>query len=129
MIYSSTTHNITVTVESSYEVEASKPSIRKHVHSYHVTITNNSDNTVQLLRRKWFIKNTENEINVVEGEGVIGLQPILAPEEIHKYQSWSILSTPIGLMSGRFQMMNTLSNEMFWIEIPEFDLVAPFTLN
>jgi ApaG protein len=129
MIYSITTHNITVSVESTYEIDASKPSLRKHVHSYRVTITNNSGNTVQLLRRKWYIKNTENETKIIEGEGVIGLQPILAPDEVHQYQSWSILTTAIGMMSGHYQMLNTLTDEMFLVDIPEFDLVAPFTLN
>lgn len=129
MIYSITTHNITVSVETRYEYEASRPAERKYIFVYYIKITNNSNETVQLLSRKWCIKNTENSIKVIEGDGVIGEQPVLSPGLSHQYRSWSILATPIGEMTGKYKMINVDTQQEFWIDIPEFDLVTPFVLN
>lgn len=129
MIYQATTHDITVQIETRFEVEASKPSQDKYLHSYFVTIINESSDTVQLLRRKWFIQNTRNQTKVIEGDGVIGEQPILNPGEKHQYKSWSPIATPIGKMYGQYKMINVSSREMFWVDIPKFDLIAPFKLN
>jgi ApaG protein len=129
MIYSITTHNITVSVEAQYEYEASRPAERKYIFIYYVKITNNGKDTVQLLSRRWSIKNIENSIKVIEGDGVIGEQPILEPGQSHQYRSWSIIATPIGLMTGKYKMVNLTTQKEFWVDIPEFDLVTPFKLN
>ncbi len=129
MIYQASTRDIKVQVETRFEIDASKPSQDKYLHSYFVTIINESSNTVQLLRRKWMIKNTRNQTKVIEGDGVIGEQPILHPGDKHHYKSWSPIATPIGQMYGQYKMLNTSTQEVFWIDIPRFDLIAPFKLN
>ncbi len=123
------THRIRVTVISNYEAEISLPNKDKYVHSYHVTIENQGFHKVQLLRRHWIITDANNVVREVKGEGVIGLQPILNPEEIHQYQSWSPVPTPIGKMKGSYLMKNLEDDSLFEVEVPEFSLVADFKLN
>lgn len=126
---SATTRGITVQVESRYEKAASKPSLGRFVHSYMVRIQNDSDHTIQLLRRHWYIADSDTTMREVDGEGVIGQQPILRPGEGFSYTSWSPLTTAIGKMSGTYLMMYTHTEERFEIEIPEFKLIAEFVLN
>jgi len=124
-----TTNRIRISVMARYEAEVSMPDKNKFVHSYHVTIENQGFTTVQLIRRHWVILDSDNVKREVKGEGVIGLQPVLKPEESHHYQSWSPLNTPIGKMSGTFLMQNLEDNSYFKVEIPDFSLIADFKLN
>ena len=124
-----TTHGIQVTVISKYHEEHSKPSSNKYVHSYDVTITNFSGLDVQLISRHWIIKDANGKIREVKGDGVIGLQPILAPEESHSYTSWCPLSTPVGKMGGSYVMIRKADNSIFEVTIPEFKLIADFKMN
>ena len=123
------THGIEVSVEALYQRDYSRPVRNRFVFSYKVRIFNLREDTVQLLRRKWQIFDSAGYIREVEGEGIIGKQPILKPEESHEYESWSPLSTPMGKMSGSFIMLSQETNEEFTVIIPEFRLIAPFKLN
>lgn len=126
---SATTHGIQVSVVPHYHDEMSKPSLNKYVHSYMVTIKNLSGLDVQLISRQWFITDANGKVREVQGDGVIGLQPKLEPEESHSYQSWCPLSTPVGKMSGSYMMIRTVDNSVFEVEIPEFKLIANFKMN
>lgn len=124
-----TTKGITVAVESKYEERASNPDLYKYIFSYQVMIENNSDRTVQLIDRHWIIMDADNVMREVKGPGVIGQQPILAPGEYHTYSSWSVIKTPIGKMTGLYNMKAVITDEMFSVEIPEFKLIADFVYN
>ncbi len=124
-----TTKGITIQVVSEYSQEHSKPSYKKFVHSYHINIINDSEHTVQLLRRHWYIHDSDQTIREVEGSGVIGEQPIIRSGDNHTYLSWSALHTTIGKMHGNYTMINLDTNEKFTVEIPEFPLVADHKLN
>jgi ApaG protein len=65
----------------------------------------------------------------VEGQGVIGQQPIINENTSHNYQSGTSLTSPIGRMRGYYIMFNMETEEEFKVYIPEFDLIAPFVLN
>ncbi|MBI5916409.1 MAG: ApaG domain, partial [Bacteroidetes bacterium] len=65
----------------------------------------------------------------VEGEGVVGLQPVLSQGESHQYTSWCPLMTDTGKMYGEFQMVRLLDEAIFSVKIPEFKLTPPFKLN
>jgi ApaG protein len=65
----------------------------------------------------------------VEGEGVVGVQPLLAPTESYQYVSGSNLRTEIGKMYGTYQMENQLNKKQFEVKIPEFQMIVPFKLN
>ena len=124
-----TTHGVQVTVTSKYHEEHSKPSMGKFVHSYDVTITNFSGLDIQLISRHWIINDANGKVREVKGDGVIGLQPNLAPEESHAYTSWCPLSTPVGKMGGSYVMIRKADNSIFEVTIPEFKLVANFKMN
>ena len=126
---SATTQGIEVTVLPQYHEEMSKPSLNKYVHSYKIRITNKSGLEVQLISRHWIITDSNSKIRNVEGQGVIGQQPILSPDDSHHYKSWCPLSTPEGKMSGTFTMIRTIDNSAFLVEIPEFRLIANFKNN
>jgi len=106
-----TTKGITIQVVSQYAAEHSKPSYKKFVHGYHVNIINDSENTVQLLRRHWYIHDSDQTIREVEGSGVIGVQPVIRPGENHTYQSWSALHTAIGKMHGHYTMKDLATDQ------------------
>ena len=123
------TKGIRVSVENSYQPQYSNPLASKHIFAYRVTIENLSPATVQLLRRQWEIIDSNGIHRQVEGEGVIGQQPILEPGETHQYVSWCHLNTGMGRMNGAYQMQDKYSKEVFFVKIPVFDLVAPFQMN
>ncbi|MBK8655032.1 MAG: Co2+/Mg2+ efflux protein ApaG [Haliscomenobacter sp.] len=124
-----TTNDIRVSVETAYQAHYSNPLENKFIFAYRITIENLGRQTVQLLRRRWIITESTGEAREVEGEGVIGRQPVLQPGESHQYVSWSHISTGLGKMAGAYQMIHSDSQEAFTAEIPEFQLVAPFLLN
>lgn len=123
------TQGIKISVECQYESGQSDPGLNRYIFSYHVTIENQSDITVQLLKRHWKIQDSSFMVRVVEGDGVIGHQPILEPGALHSYTSWSPLSTPIGKMNGYYIMEELMSGKQFEVQIPEFKLIAKFILN
>ncbi|HHS95112.1 MAG TPA: Co2+/Mg2+ efflux protein ApaG [Phaeodactylibacter sp.] len=124
-----TTNGITISVESFYQHEHSNVRLHKYVYSYRITIQNKSNTTVQLLRRHWFIQDSLGPKKEVEGDGVIGKQPILHPGESHQYTSWTILHSDIGKMYGTYLMHTRPKGKSLYVRIPEFKLIAPFRLN
>ena len=123
------THGIKISVSSKYEKEASNPTLKRYIHSYHIKIENLSNKRVQLLSRYWLITDGDGTKREVKGEGVIGEQPKLYPGDIHSYSSWSPLSFPAGKMKGHYIMKDLDSNEHFQVDIPEFRLIASFKEN
>lgn len=129
MEYQKVTSGIKVVVKPRFERIAMVDKHLQHIFSYEVHIENNSDKTVQLLKRKWIIQNTLGDKRLVEGHGVIGKQPILAPGDAHSYTSWTPLITPIGKMKGHYLMQQTEQKRMMKVVVPEFLFCADFTLN
>ncbi len=123
------THNIIVQAESKYEEQHSIPHIHKYVHSYHIVIINQTNDPVQLLSRHWFVVNAYGETREIQGLGVIGRQPIIAPGESHEYDSWSPINTEIGKMYGTFTMKKASEKSLFEVVIPEFSLNANSVYN
>jgi ApaG protein len=117
------THGIRVEVLSQYSPENSQPQQGGWVFQYTVRITNQSEETVQLLNRHWIITDAFDRTEEVQGPGVIGQQPMLAPGESFKYSSWCPLKTPSGMMRGTYQMSRQ-SGDPFDIEIAPFALKA-----
>jgi ApaG protein len=97
--------------------------------SYHITIENTGDYTVQLLRRHWYIYNGNGTMTEVEGEGVIGQQPILEPGEKHSYTSGCNLPTNMGKMCGKYLMVRLFDQKQFYVTIPEMTMIVPHLLN
>ncbi|MCP4438109.1 MAG: Co2+/Mg2+ efflux protein ApaG [Aureispira sp.] len=123
------TAGIKVSVEAMYQPTYSKPLDNEYMYAYRVTIENLSNKTVQLLRRHWYIWDSNGLAREVEGEGVVGEQPVLEPEESHQYISGCPLRTDIGKMHGAYQMKRLEDGHLFYIDIPSFKLIPPFKHN
>jgi len=118
------TNGIRVTVKSRYEPNHSLPSKDQYVFSYAILIENDSDYTVQLLRRHWYIYDSLLSKREVEGDGVVGQQPILMPGESHRYTSWCPFSSEIGMMKGHFEMIRKSDDKKFVVQVPDFTMTA-----
>ncbi len=127
-INSCTTNGIKISVETFYQVEYSRPLENKYIFAYRITIDNVGEFTAQLMRRHWFIYDSNGVMREVEGEGVIGVQPILPPQGTHQYVSWCHLFTDIGKMNGYFTFVQQ-NGELFKVTIPEMNMAAPFKMN
>ena len=123
------TQGIKVTVETEYQPSYSSPSQYHYVFTYRITIENQSDHTIQLLRRHWQIFDAGLVKREVEGEGVVGQQPVLEPGQSHQYVSGCNLKSGIGKMKGVFTMEKLVDGKIIKVTIPEFTMVAPFKLN
>ena len=124
-----TTRGIKISVHSRDEADYSKPTENQYVFSYRIRIENISPRTVQLLRRHWYITDSMGFTREVEGEGVIGKTPIIAPGEIHVYDSWCPLSSPLGLMKGTYLMLLVDEQEYFDAVVPRFPLESTVVMN
>lgn len=118
------TEGIKVTVEATYQAEFSSPHQHHFVFTYKVNIENNSPNTMQLMRRKWEIFDAGDSSKTVEGDGVVGQQPILEPGNKHEYVSGCNLKSGLGKMRGSYFMEKLFDGRQIEVKIPEFQLIA-----
>jgi ApaG protein len=123
------TKGIKISITSNFEGKRYQNLRMYHVFSYSITIENQSSDTVQLLSRHWNIFDALNNIEIVEGEGVIGEKPILKPKEKYTYTSHCLLNSAIGSMNGFYHMINFSSSKKFKVQIPTFQLMVPATFN
>ena len=120
----SITRGIRVAVAPSYDPEQSDPALSRYLFRYRISITNESPIHVKLLSRHWIIVDADGERHEVEGEGVIGRQPELAPGGSFIYASFCPLQTPWGTMEGMYTM-RAQGGEVFDIEVGRFYLALP----
>ena len=123
------TRGIKISVLTSFEGTYFKNYKIHFAFSYCVTIENQSKDSVQLNTRHWEIYDALNNLEVVDGEGVIGKKPVIKPGESYTYSSGCLLSSPLGAMKGYFNMVNFTSTRSFRVTIPTFKLSAPFAIN
>jgi len=123
------TQGIKVTVETEYQPSYSSPSQYHYVFTYRITIENQSEYTIQLLRRHRHIYDAGFTSREVEGEGVVGVQPTLSPGEKYQYVSGCNLRTEMGRMHGTYQMENLNNKKFFDVNIPAFEMFVPFKNN
>ncbi len=123
-----TTRGICVRVSAKYSPEHSDPPRQLWRFIYTVTITNESNDQVQLISRHWVITDAANHIEEIKGLGVVGRQPTLHPGESFEYSSNCPLRTPFGTMHGTYQMVAADGNR-FDATIAEFTLSGPYTLH
>jgi ApaG protein len=120
---------VTVSVETFFQPEYSNPLNSEFMFAYRITLENNNTFPVQLLRRHWYIFDSNAEHREVEGEGVIGVQPKIHPGEKYQYVSGCNLRSEIGKMHGYYVMENIHNKQTFQINIPVFEMVVPSKLN
>jgi len=123
-----TTDGVTVRVSVSYLPEQSEPERGRWFWAYHIRLENEGTETVQLLTRHWVITDGRGARHSVEGEGVVGEQPVIEPGASFDYVSGCPLATPSGAMQGNYRMVRE-DGAIFDVEIPRFSLFAPAVLN
>lgn len=121
-------YQITVEAVAQYAPEHSAPDENRYVFAYQITITNSGDCPAKLVRRHWTIRDADGCVDEVQGDGVIGEQPMLAPGQSFEYASGCALTTPFGSMHGSYRMRAEDGTE-FEADIPEFFLVGPRVLH
>jgi ApaG protein len=123
-----TTNGIRIEVVGKYLPERSSPRQRQFLFAYHVTIANVGDETAQLQSRRWVITDGNGEVQIAEGPGVVGEQPVLEPGMTFEYTSYCPLPTSFGTMHGHYVMIRP-GGESFEAEIAPFMLAVPNTVN
>ena len=121
-------NNINIKVETTFIKDRSSIEIPIYVFAYNVEIKNTQTVEVQLLSRYWHITDGNGQIEEIRGPGVVGLKPIIQPEEIFHYSSFCPLKTPFGVMHGAFQMKNS-SGDYFNALVSPFRLTIPDHVN
>ena len=128
MDYEQITDGIRVSVRPSFSLPFSEPEAGRFVFTYLVELENRGEEVAKLLFRHWRIHDSQGEDLEVDGEGVIGQQPTLAPGRSHVYESFCQLSSPEGYMEGYYTFVRPTGEE-FRVPVPRFDLKAPWTVS
>ncbi len=115
-------------VRSRYLPERSAPREGQYLFAYHITISNVGEDTAQLISRHWYITNADGQTEEVEGPGVVGEQPVLAPGTSFEYTSFCPLKTSVGSMHGTYTMVTT-GGTTFEARISPFTLAVPYAVN
>ena len=118
------TRGIVVRVSVSFLPEQSEPARGRWFWAYHVRLENAGEQAVRLLTRHWIITDGRGSRHSVEGEGVVGEQPLIAAGASFDYVSGCPLATPTGSMRGSYHMMGE-DGSAFDVDIPKFSLLAP----
>lgn len=127
MRYEKATEGIRVWVRPRYSLAQSDPEEGTFVFSYQVGLANEGRQPAQLLFRHWRIHDAAAGDSLVDGEGVIGQQPLLEPGESHEYSSYCVLRSPVGYMEGYYTFVRP-DGTRFKVDVPRFDLSGPLVL-
>jgi ApaG protein len=121
---------VSVSVVATYLPSHSQPEYGQYTFAYTITINNDSEFPVQLLSRHWIITDANEEVQEVRGEGVVGEQPIIQPQEFFRYTSGATLETPVGFMAGSYAMVVREPLEIDPHDLPTFEVpVSAFSLH
>ena len=123
------TKGIKISVQTEFEGTFYKNDTIHYAFSYEIAIENQSEDTTQLLARKWTIKDALNDEETIAGDGVVGETPIIQPGGLHNYRSGCVLRSPHAAMKGFYLMENISTSNQFKVTIPTFKLSASFAQN
>jgi len=121
---------VNVTVVTTYLPGHSRPDEDQYTFAYTITINNAANVPVQLLSRHWIITDADNQVQEVRGDGVIGEQPVIEPDNFYRYTSGATLTTPVGCMEGTYYMVVREPRDIDPADLPTFEVpIAPFSLH
>ena len=124
-MYEQETHGVVIRVTPTYMPQESDPDAGRWFWAYTIEIENRSPAMVQLLTRHWRISEASGVAHEVDGDGVVGKQPVIGPGQIHRYTSACPLASPSGMMGGHYGMFDPVSGRRFRVTIPTFALDSP----
>lgn len=116
-------------VETFYQPGHSNPLNSEFLFAYRITIENLSAHPLKLLSRHWHIIDSNGTHREVEGEGVVGEQPVIVSGDKYQYSSAVNLHSDIGKMYGTYLIIDLFDKRKLKVTIPEFLLITPFKLN
>ena len=120
---------VEISVESFYQSDYSNPTNGEFMFAYRITIENQNNFSIKLLRRSWKIFDSSGEYRDVDGEGVVGMQPVLQPGKQFQYVSGCNLRSELGRMMGTYEMENLHNKHVFQVNIPAFEMIVPMKNN
>jgi ApaG protein len=120
---------VEISVETFYQPDYSNPIAGEYMFAYRISIENHNNFPVKLHRRHWHIFDSNGNTREVEGEGVVGVQPVLQPGERYQYVSGCNLRTEMGKMYGEYVMENLNNKKTFEVKIPVFEMIVPFKMS
>ena len=94
-----------------------------HGFVYFLTIHNGSNLKIQFQGRKWILDYEDGSTRVIEGDGIVGKTPTLAPGESFSYNSFH-LSDQNALAMGSFFGVDENDRRVF-TRTPPMDLHLP----
>jgi len=121
-------HNITIQTRVNYLPDQSDESGNRFVFSYTISITNLGSTAAKLISRHWVITDAHHHVQEVRGQGVVGEQPLIKPNQSFEYSSGTVLTTQVGTMRGSYRM-EAEDGSQFDVEIPQFVLSVPRVLH
>jgi len=121
-------HGIIIQTQVKYLPDQSDETADRFVFSYTISISNLGNMAARLISRHWVITDAYNHVQEVRGQGVVGEQPMLQPNQSFEYTSGTVLATQVGTMRGSYQMRGDDGSD-FEVEIPEFVLSVPRVLH
>lgn len=127
MRYEKATEGIRVQVRPRFSLADSDPADGTFVFSYQISMANEGSAAAQLLFRHWKIHDSAGDDSTVDGDGVVGEQPVLEPGQSHEYRSYCVLRSPAGYMEG-YYVFSRPNGEEFRVEVPRFHLNGPLIL-
>lgn len=128
-MFTQVTKGIKVSVQTTFGGTFVKSHKMYYTFGYTVTIENLGKDPVQLMTRHWEIFDALKATETVDGEGVVGRNPVIKPGDTHTYTSGCLLASTIGAMRGYYQMVNLTDVRAFKVEIPTFKFAAPSAIN
>ena len=120
---------ILITPRPFYLAEQSAPEEAQYAFGYEITIRNHTDGDIQLMDRHWLINDANGQQTEVQGQGVIGQQPVITAGQSYTYQSSVLLKTPFGCMRGSYTFRNKHNEQLFEVTIAAFALAIPHLIN
>lgn len=123
------TYGVKISVESIYRKDLSNIENNIYFFNYRIVIENTNPFDIQLLSRYWYIFDSLNPPKTVEGDGVVGEQPVIKPGRRHVYVSGCDLNSEVGYMKGFYNFIRVDTKENFRAAIPRFELISKPKLN
>lgn len=120
---------IEIRVKPEFRAAESSPDEQRYVFAYYITITNHSADTVQLLERSWIVTDANQQVQRVQGKGVVGLQPVIPAGESFSYDSAVLLETPFGTLEGEYTFRCQSNQSLFTAPILAVTLAKPYSLH
>ena len=114
-------HGFVIHTLVNYLPDQSDEAENRFVFSYTINITNLGNAAARLISRHWIITDADNHVEELRGQGVVGEQPSIKPNQSFEYTSGTVLTTQVGTMCGSYQMQAE-DGTQFDIEIPLFVL-------